>query len=105
VGVQAIVDRRWPLFGTAVSGNFFSMLGGETILGRPIQDDDTRVPGEGAVVVLTYKTWKTRFSGDPGIVGRTVALNGYSFEVICYQAAALRALRCWRSLAPSHWSS
>jgi predicted permease len=81
-GVQAIVDRRWPLFGTAVSGNFFSMLGGETILGRPIQEDDTRVPGEGAVVVLTYTAWKTRFSGDPGIVGRKVALNGYPFEVI-----------------------
>jgi putative ABC transport system permease protein len=36
-GVQAIVDRRWPLLGMAVSGNFFSMLGGDTILGRPIQ--------------------------------------------------------------------
>ena len=91
--VPAIVDRRWPLFGTAVSGNFFSMLGGDTILGRLIQEDDTRVPGEGAVVVLTYKAWNTRFSGDPGIVGRKVALNGYPFEVIGVASPEFEGIR------------
>jgi putative ABC transport system permease protein len=92
-GVQAIVDRRWPLLGMAVSGNFFSMLGGDTILGRPIQEDDTRVPGEGAVVVLTEKAWRTRFSGDPGIVGRKVALNGYPFEVIGVASPEFEGIR------------
>lgn len=92
-GVQAIVDRRWPLFGTAVSGNFFSMLGGNTILGRPIQEDDTRVPGEPAVMVLTYRAWKARFNGDPGIVGRKVALNGYPFEVIGVASREFEGIR------------
>jgi predicted permease len=91
--IPAIVDRRWPLFGTAISGNFFSMLGGDTILGRPIQEDDTRVPGEGAVVVLTYRAWKIRFGGDPGIVGRKVALNGYPFEVIGVASPEFEGIR------------
>jgi hypothetical protein len=51
------------------------------------------VPGEGAVVVLTEKAWRTRFSGDPGIVGRKVALNGYPFEVIGVASPEFEGIR------------
>ncbi|WP_114209093.1 FtsX-like permease family protein [Acidisarcina polymorpha] len=34
------------------------------------------------VMVLSYASWKTRFGGDPGIVGKTVRLNKFPYTVI-----------------------
>jgi predicted permease len=59
-----------------VSGNLFSMLGVNAAVGRVLRaDDDSRI------LVLSYKTWQSRFGGDPEIVGRKVLLNGAWFEV------------------------
>jgi putative ABC transport system permease protein len=55
-------------------------LGATTRLGRIFE------PGDGSdedrVVMLTHGTWRDRYGGDPNIVGRTIRLNGGSYEVI-----------------------
>jgi len=68
--------------GMMVSGNYFRALGVEPTLGRGFRDDEDRVPGRDAVVVLAPDFWKREFSADPSIVGRTVRLNGRDFAVI-----------------------
>src|SRR4029077_1259462 len=39
-------------------------------------------PGGPKVVVLAFDFWTERFARDPGIVGRTITLNGDPYEVI-----------------------
>lgn len=39
-------------------------------------------PGHDRVVVLMHGLWKSHFHGDPEILGKTVALNGYPYTVI-----------------------
>ena len=39
-------------------------------------------PGGPKVVVLAFDFWTERFARDPGIVGRTITLNGDTYEVI-----------------------
>jgi len=66
----------------AVSGNFFSLLGIDAWVGRPIgPDDDTYAAGR-QVVVLSHELWSGHFGADPTLVGGTVRLNGTPFEVI-----------------------
>jgi predicted permease len=65
-----------------VSGNYFRALDVEPRLGRGFRDDEDRVPGRDAVVVLSPDFWKSEFASDPSIVGRTVRLNGREFTVI-----------------------
>ena len=65
-----------------VSGNYFRVLGVEPKLGRGFRDDEDRVPGRDAVVVLAPDFWKREFAGDPSVVGRIVRLNGTDFTVI-----------------------
>jgi predicted permease len=43
------------------------------------QDDS---PGAGATVVLTYGYWQRRFSGDRGMIGRRILIDGKAKEVI-----------------------
>jgi predicted permease len=68
--------------GMMVSGNFFHVLDVEPRLGRGFRDDEDEVPGRDAVVVLGADFWRHEFAGDPGVVGRTVRLNGTPFTVI-----------------------
>jgi len=65
-----------------VSGNFFRALEVEPRVGRSFRDDEDRVPGRDAVVVLGADFWRSEFGSDPSVVGRTIRLNGRDFTVI-----------------------
>ncbi len=68
--------------GELVSGNFFAVLGVKPFLGRIFSDDDNKTSGGHPVAILSYNFWKRRFAGDPGLVGKTIHLNGYPFTVV-----------------------
>ncbi len=65
-----------------VSGDYFDVLGVQAALGRTFNSDEDRGPGTGPVVVLSHSLWTREFGADPGILGRTLTLNGYGFTVI-----------------------
>ncbi len=63
------------------SDNFFSLLGVSPLLGRTFKAEDD-LAGSNHVVVLSARAWQRYFSRDPGIIGRSVDLNGSSYTVI-----------------------
>jgi predicted permease len=65
-----------------VSGNYFSALGLKPALGRFILPSEGDVVGADPVMVLGYSYWQTRFGGDPGIVGRKVAVDGKPVTIV-----------------------
>src|SRR5258708_36756872 len=68
--------------GVLVSGNYFSVLGVNSILGRTITPDDDTAANSHPVVVLSYSFWKEKFGADPNVVGRSINLGKYPFTVI-----------------------
>ena len=72
-------ERVW---GQAVSGNYFSVLGLQMALGRPILPEEDEVLGRDPVVVLSYDLWLRRFGGDRGMIGRGVVINGERYTVV-----------------------
>jgi predicted permease len=75
-------DRNERVWGAVVSGNYFSVLGLSPARGRFFEPGEDRTEGTHAVVVLGHGFWKRRFSGDPGIIGRTLMLNRIPFTVV-----------------------
>jgi putative ABC transport system permease protein len=65
----------------AVTGNFFSVLGGHAELGRGFVDDETWDTTH-ATIVLSEHAWRTHFGADPGVIGRTIHLDGRLTQVI-----------------------
>ena len=61
------------LSGALVSPNLFSILGAHAQLGRTLDARD-EAPGSDTVVI-SAGAWQRYFHGDPGIIGRTVALK------------------------------
>jgi len=80
------------VLGELVSGNFFSVLGVRPYLGRVFTDSDDETPGAHAVAVVSYNFWQRRFSANPQIVGQTINLNGYPFEVIGVAAPGFQGI-------------
>lgn len=64
-----------------VIGDFFESLGVEPALGRTIRADET-FEGAPAITVLTYAFWQRHFGGRADALGRTLTLDGQSFEVV-----------------------
>lgn len=64
-----------------VSDKFFDMLGVKPLLGRTFRRGEEAV-GAAPVVVLTYKFWMDRFSGDPSIVGVKFTMNDKVHTVV-----------------------
>ncbi|HEV7589833.1 MAG TPA: ABC transporter permease, partial [Longimicrobium sp.] len=64
-----------------VSKEFFSTLGVTAARGRTLRPDEN-VPGADRVAVLSDAFWRSRFSSDPSIVGRTLTMEGKPFTVV-----------------------
>jgi len=64
----------------AVDGAYFATLRIGASRGRVIQSEDDR--SSARVAVLSDEFWRMRFASDPNAIGRTVRVNGVSFEVI-----------------------
>ena len=65
-----------------VPSNFFAMLGLHAAVGRLIVPGEGDEPNTGPVVVLGHSYWVKRFGGDPGVIGRSVTLDGQTVTVI-----------------------
>ena len=67
--------------GELVSGTFFETLGVQPAFGRMLAPDDDRLESSPAAVI-SYRYWEGHFGRDPGIVGRSITLNGVPFTVV-----------------------
>ena len=72
-------ERMW---GYLVTGNYFEVLGVEAALGRALTPEDDRTAGAHPVAVLSHESWRRRFGADPGVVGRTLVVNGRGYTVV-----------------------
>jgi putative ABC transport system permease protein len=68
--------------GAIVSGDYFSMLGLKPSQGRFFLPEEDRIPGSSLVAVISSRLWQRSFNSDPGLVGKTINLNGHSFNVV-----------------------
>ena len=67
--------------GAYVSQEAFTILGEKPILGRGFLSDDDR-SGSPPVVILGHRLWSTRYGADPGVIGRSVTVNGAPATIV-----------------------
>ncbi len=68
--------------GLLVIGNFFDALQVAPRLGRGFRPEENAVPGRDPVVVLSDDLWRSAFGASPGVIGRSLYLNGIEFKVV-----------------------
>lgn len=71
-----------PAEATAVSGNFFSVLGVRPHLGRLLNPADDIRGGASHVAVASQSFWRRRYYQEPGALGSVVYLNKVPFTIV-----------------------
>jgi predicted permease len=69
------------LYGLMVSASLFPTLGVKPMLGRNILPEEDQ-PNHACVIMLSYGLWARRFNSHPGIVGKSVEMNGHACAVV-----------------------
>ena len=64
-----------------VSSTFFPILGVKMVAGRSFLPEEDRL-GAAPVVLISAGLWHRKFGSDPGIVGKTITMNGTGYDVI-----------------------
>jgi putative ABC transport system permease protein len=67
--------------GVNVTEGFFPTLGVQPALGRLFTADED-APGGPRTVLLSHGFWQLRYGGDPGVLGRTILLDGRPTTVV-----------------------
>ncbi|MGH9771971.1 MAG: ABC transporter permease [Candidatus Acidiferrales bacterium] len=73
----SVSGRPEGIHETLITGEFFSVLGVPPLLGSPIVS-----AAETRTAVLSFRCWKSRFNSDRSIIGKSVRLDGESYQVI-----------------------
>jgi putative ABC transport system permease protein len=66
---------------STVTGNYFQTFGVSPVLGRGFTLENEKT-GQDRVVVLSHDFWQRRFGGDPGIVNKTIVLDGKATQIL-----------------------
>jgi putative ABC transport system permease protein len=75
-------DRAERAPASIVSSNYFDALGVHPILGRGFEPAEDVGRNAHPVTVISYRVWRERYRGGPGIVGKTQMLNGLPHTIV-----------------------
>src|SRR5262249_17840538 len=74
-------NRAEALRGAEATATFFRTLGAHPAAGRlfDVADSMTAAPN---LAIVSHALWRDRFGADPGLIGRTIRLQGDDYTVI-----------------------
>jgi predicted permease len=75
-------QRAEVVWGEMVTSNYFDVMGVKPILGRGLLPEENVSPNANPVVVISQDVWERKFQSDANVIGKSVYLNGQSFNVV-----------------------
>lgn len=64
-----------------ITAGFLSIFGVDPLLGRDVLPEED-LPNAPAVVVLSHGLWERRYGADPGIIGKTLEMDGAPLTIV-----------------------
>jgi len=75
-------EQSYAGYAMLVSGSYFGVLGLTPALGRLLGPADDAVEDEAATVVLSHEYWRNALGADPGVIGKTLVINGKPLTIV-----------------------
>jgi len=82
------------MMAVAASAELFATFGIQPLLGRTFTAEETQ-PGKNQVVLLSHGLWRQRYGGDPGVLGRSLHLDGEAVTIIGVMPASFDYPMLW----------
>jgi predicted permease len=74
-------SRPERIGGARVSSTLFTLLGATPIQGRAFLSEEDQ-PGSPRTVIISNALWHRRFGADPGVLGRSLTIDGQDYTVV-----------------------
>ncbi len=94
IGTGGESKREW---GQAATENYFHVAQLKMAAGRGFAANEEHAP----VIVLGYRLWRQRFSGDAAIIGKAIDVSGHPYTVVGVARPGFRGLD--QLLDPQFW--
>jgi putative ABC transport system permease protein len=78
--------------GELVDGTYLPLLGVAPQLGRSFNAEETQAGGSPKLAVIAHGFWLNRLGSDPGVLGRSIGLNGVPYTIIGVLPEGFRGL-------------
>lgn len=101
-GLSDDSGRRDDLLHELVAGPYFQVLGVPAQVGRVFAPTEGTLAGADHVLVLSDTYWRRSFDADPGVVGRSVHLNGFSYTIVGVAPPEFHGV--FPALRPDFWA-
>lgn len=75
-------DATEHVGGEMVAVGYFDVLGVAPVRGRLFTAEEDRAPGAARVALVGHDLWRRRWGGAEDLIGRTIELDGDSYEVV-----------------------
>ena len=83
-----------------MTANFFDVLGVKPLLGRTFTDQEDETNPN--LVLISYSLWQRRYAGDPGVVNRSMPMDGVKHTILGVMPANFvfrdREIAFWRPI-------
>jgi predicted permease len=83
------------VWGQLISGNFFSMLGVQPVLGRTFLPEEDQTPGKYPVMIISYSLWNRLFARNPDVIGKQVQLSSHGFTIVGVTPESFAGVDLW----------
>jgi len=93
-------ERARLTLGEIVTGNYFTELGVQPILGRALRPEDDE-PAAARVAVVSYRYWKRDLGGSADVLGKLLRIRGTDYQIIGVAPAGYPGMT--PILAPDLW--
>ena len=70
------------MLAASITPGLFGLLGVTPARGRDFVDEDGAAPGFESVAILSHAAWRDWLGSDPGVIGRSLTINGRALTVI-----------------------
>jgi predicted permease len=92
--VNVGLENAQAVPGVRATAGVLSAFGVAPLRGRLLGPDDCR-EGAAPVAVIAYRLWQQTFAGDPGLVGRSIRVNGGDATVVGIMPASFEFAAPW----------
>lgn len=92
------IDSPEHIPGLKVTQDLFPMLGIEPLLGRLFLEGEDK-KGADREVILSYRLWQRRFSSDPNVLGKPIALDGDAYVIVGVMPQGFQFAPFWATKA------
>jgi putative ABC transport system permease protein len=92
------VDSPEHVAGLKVTQSLFPMLGIEPELGRLFVEGQDKEGGD-REVILSYRLWQRRFSGDRNVLGKLIVLDGNAYVIVGVMPGGFQFAPFWATHA------